>query len=180
VAALVVILVLATYSGSGNSAAEPAALQAPVSHLTTLASQYETMAAAANKQLAADNNNFTASENGNLAAAKSALLAEVTVARSFDSTLASWLSDWKQTYAAAQAAQAQAPSTTTIPYPSSVATAAQAMIQADQAREAVLVRQASSVSLGQLQSFNGQDRTTGAAVETQVATLRKALKLPAH
>lgn len=151
-----------------RSKGEEAALLAPVTHLNALASQYETMAAAANKQLAADNNAFTASENGNLAAAKTALLAEVAVARNFDNTMANWLTDWKQTYAAAKTAQNQASFPVSIPYPSSVAAIAQAMIQADQAREAVLVHQAFAVSLLVTAQAIGPPSAAGATAASSV------------
>jgi hypothetical protein len=180
-AAFCITFVITYGANSGNRASSGQAnVLAPVTHLNTLARKYETIAAAANQQLAVDASKFTASENSNLAAARSALLAEVAVSRSFDGSLASWLTDWKQTYAAAKNAQLQAPFPVSIPYPSSVAATAQALIQADQAREGVLGHEASSMSLAQLQSFSGEDQTAGSALASQVAALRTVLRLPAQ
>jgi len=178
-AAFCITFVITYGANTGNrSSGGQAAQLAPVTHLNTLAAKYKTIAAAANQQLAVDASNFAASENGNLAAAKAALLAEVAASRSFDDSLAKWLAEWKQTYAAAKNAQRQAPFPVSIPYPASVAATGQALIQADQAREAVLVQEASSMSLGQLQSFKGQDQTAGSALANQVAALRTVLRLP--
>jgi hypothetical protein len=178
-AAFCVAFVITLGATSANHAKSSGAnATAPVTQLTSLAEQYNSIAAAADQRLAAEINNVAASENRNLPAAKSALLAEVATSRSFDSKLAGWLANWKRTYAAAQAAQQQVSFSLNIRYPSSVAATGQSLIQADELREDVLVREASSVSLGQLRSLSGQDQTAGSALASQVAALRMALQLP--
>lgn len=154
-----------------------AAVPAPIAHLKALASRYQTIVTMANQQLVPEMMSFTASRNVNLPAARMALMGEVTVSRSFDASLTSWLADWKQAYAAAAAARRQAPSPVIIPYPASVTATVQELIQADQARESVLGREEASVSLEELQSFSAQDRSAAAAVTAKVTVLGMALQL---
>ncbi len=178
-AAFFVIFVLGyDMTAQGRSKSEQAAFLAPVTNLGSLASQYQSIAQTANNQLIPNMNSYNANERSNLTAARSALLGQVATGRTFDDNLSNWVTDWQQNYAAAQKVKAEASFPVSVPYPSSVAATAQALIRADQAREGILVEQSQATTLRQMQSLNAQQQAAGAAIQAQDTLLRKALHLP--
>ena len=178
-AAIFVIFVLGyDMTSHGRSNSEQAAFLAPVTNLGSLASQYQSIAQTANNQLIPNMNSYNANERSNLTAARSALLGQVATGRTFDDNLSNWVTDWQQNYAAAQKVKTEASFPVSVPYPSSVAATAQALIRADQAREGILVEQSQATTLRQMQSLNAQQQAAGAAIQAQDTLLRKALHLP--
>jgi hypothetical protein len=152
-AALVVVLAV-VYAAAPRSDGNAPAPTAAEAKLAALAHRYLAIANPANHRLEVANDGYEKSEHSNLAAATSDLRAEVATETLFDQHLAA------------------------IPFPPAMAAIARALIQANQARGALTVRQARSTSLTQIQSFDQRHRAGDAAVEVQVRLLRKALHLP--
>jgi hypothetical protein len=119
-----------------------------------LASHYMAIMTPARQQLNADEAAYTANERGNLAAAQAALTAEVTAEQAFGNSLAG------------------------ITFPPAVAPTAKALAQANRARAKLTAEQAGSASLAHLRSFNHRVRVAGAAVQTEMKLIRKALDSP--
>jgi hypothetical protein len=65
-----------------------------------------------------------------------------------------------------------------IPFPAPAAATAQALVQANERRAELAVRQAGSPSLTALRSFTHRRQSADAAVETQVMAIRRAPGLP--
>jgi hypothetical protein len=182
---VLVIVILNFDAGAGaRQKSQDAAVMAPVTELDTLASGYSGFAALDNQQLATAMGSYNASENSNLAAARSALQSEVATEQSFGASLTSWLAVWKSDYAAAKALQAggvadpDEPVIINIPYSSSVAKTAQALLTANQASELVITQQAQAGTLAGMRSFNNAHQLADTAVGTQATLLRQELKLP--
>jgi hypothetical protein len=150
-AVLVVLAVVYAAAPRPSGAAAPAGADAK---LTALARRYLAIANPANHRLEVANDGYNANERDNLAAATSDLRAEVATETLFDRQLAE------------------------IPLPPRIAAIARALIQANQQRGALTVRQARSTSLAQLRSFDQRHRASDAAVEVDVRLIRKALHLP--
>jgi hypothetical protein len=184
-AAVLVFVILNFDAGAGaRQRAQDAAIMGPVTGLGRLARRYAAIAAPVNQQLATEMGYYYASQGSDLAAARSALRAEVTTERSFDASLATWLAAWKSDYAAAKALQTNGladldePVIISIPYSSSVAGTASALLTADRASESLITRQAQAGTLLGMRSLNGAHQTAGRAVGAQAALLRKELRLP--
>lgn len=118
-----------------------------------LASQYVAIMTPAIRQLNTDVAAYTANER-HLAAAEAALTAEVTSEHAFDTSLAR------------------------IAFPPAIAPTAKALVQANQARAKLTAEQARSTSLAELRSFNHPVEVAGAAVQTEMSLMRKALDSP--
>jgi hypothetical protein len=146
-------------------------------------SQYQAIENPAIRQLTADTAAYQASERQDLAAAEAALSAEVAAEQTLDNNLA----------AMAFTPQNQARSLRLItgaemignPVPPAAVTftpqqttIANALLRADQALASLTAQQARSTTLTQLRSFNPKTAAAGAAVQTQMNLLRKAVKAP--
>jgi len=103
------------------------------------------------RQLNADAADYAFSERRSFAKAESALTAEVTTANAFDTSLRQF------------------------PFPPAVAPQATALTQAVHARVKLIGEQARSSSLAQLRSFNARIDASGAAIQTDMKLVRKAL-----
>lgn len=126
-------------------------------HCTTaqmLASQYMGIITPASQQLNADVAAYTANERHDLAAAEAALTAELAAEKAFDASLAG------------------------IEFPPAIAPIARALIRADQARAKLIAEQARSSSLTRLRSFNHRVQVAGAAVQTEMKLILKAVDSP--
>jgi hypothetical protein len=130
----------------------PSGLQCTTAQM--LASQYMAIMTPASQQLNTDLAAYTASESRNLAEAEAALTAEVTSEHAFDTSLAA------------------------ITFPPAIAPIAKALVQANQARAELTAEQARSSSLTQLRSFNRRVQVAGAAVQTEMTLIGKALDSP--
>jgi len=130
----------------------PSGLQCTTAQM--LASQYMAIMTPASQQLNTDLAAYTASESRNLAGAEAALTAEVTSEHAFDTSLAA------------------------ITFPPAIAPIAKALVQANQARAELTAEQARSSSLTQLRSFNRRVQVAGAAVQTEMTLIGKALDSP--
>ena len=162
-AAILVIagLIYATGIGARRKALLAAGDCAPVPSLVVtgldctteqqLASQYTKITIPAIQQLNADVAAYTANERHDRAAAEAALRAEATSANAFDTSLAKF------------------------PFPSVVAPMARALIQAIHTRVKLTVEQAGSSSLARMRSFNERVNRAGAAIQTEMKLVRKAL-----
>lgn len=184
-AAVLVVVILKFDAGAGaRQRDQDAAIMAPVTDLGGLAHRYAALAAPIDQQLTTEIGSYNANEDRDLAAARSALQAEVTTDRSFDAGLTAWLAAWKNDYAAAKALQASGvadpdePVIIDVPYSSSVAKTAKALLTADQASEWLITQQAQARTLAGLRSLNGAHQAGNRAVEAQAALLRKELHLP--
>ena len=114
-----------------------------------LASQYTKITSPTIQQLNADVAAYIANERHDLAAAESALMAQVTLAKALDKSLARF------------------------PFPAAVVPRANALMQAIDARVKLIAKQAQSSSLTQLRSFNGRVKVAGAAIQTDMELVRK-------
>jgi len=130
----------------------PSGLQCTTAQMLT--SQYMAIATPASQQLSTDAAAYTASERHNLAAAEAALTAEVMTEHAFGTSLAG------------------------ITFPPAIAPIAKALIQANQARAALTAEQVRASSLTRLRSFNHRVQLAGAAVQSEMTLLRKALDSP--
>lgn len=65
-----------------------------------------------------------------------------------------------------------------IPFPPPAAATARALVQANERRAELAVRQAGSRSLAALQSFTRRHQSADAAVEAHVKAIRRTLGLP--
>jgi hypothetical protein len=126
----------------------------PCTTAQTLKSEYMAILAPATQQLNADMAAYTATEGTSLAGAEAALTAEVALERAFDTSLAG------------------------ITFPPAIAPIAKAAFQADVARANLTAQQAQSSSLIRMRSFNQRVQAASAAVQTELALLRKALDAP--
>jgi hypothetical protein len=126
----------------------------PCTTAQMLASQYMAIMNPASQQLNTDMAAYTASEKHNLAEAEAALTAEVISERAFDTSLAA------------------------ITFPPAIAPIAKALVRANQARAGLTAQQARSSSLTQLRSFNRRVQVAGAAVQTEMTLIGKALDSP--
>lgn len=126
----------------------------PCTTAQMLKSEYMAIVAPATQQLNADMAAYTATEGKSLAAAEATLTAEVALERAFDTSLAG------------------------ITFPPAIAPIAKAAFQAGVARANLTAQQAQSSSLTRMRSFNQRVQAASAAVQTELALLRKALDLP--
>ena len=126
----------------------------PCTTAQTLKSEYMAILAPASQQLNADMAAYTATEGKSLAGAEAALTAEVALERAFDTSLAG------------------------ITFPPAIAPIAKAAFRADVARANLTAQQAQSSSLIRMRSFNQRVQAASAAVQTELALLRKALDAP--
>ncbi|HUC25079.1 MAG TPA: hypothetical protein VMA73_20410 [Streptosporangiaceae bacterium] len=113
--------------------------------------RYTSITTPAVQQLNTDVAAYTAKERHSLAAAEAALRAEVASASAFDTSLAQF------------------------PFPPVVAPMARALIQAIHSRIKLTAEQARSSSLAQLRSFNDRVKAAGAAIQTEMKLVHKAL-----
>jgi hypothetical protein len=146
--------------------------------------QYQAILNPATKQLTADTAAYQANEKRHLVAAEAALIAEVATEKALDSSLSA-MAFTPQNRARAVALVTTASSTgnqnvppAAITFTPQMTVVADALIQADQALTKLTTEQARSTSLTQLQSFNPRAEAAGAAVQTQMELLRKALATP--
>jgi hypothetical protein len=147
---LVLLLLAAGCTPSGHSPGTRG--QAPSQESS--AAQYLAAAEPANRRLDAEVQNYAHHEHRNLAAAEAALRAEAVTERWFDQRLLE------------------------IPFAPSAAATARALVQANERRAELAVRQAGSPSLTELQSFTRRRQSADAAVEAQVKAIRRTLGLP--
>jgi len=136
------------------AAQNPPAASAASTKLAAQAHSYLAIADPSDRQLNVQEDRYADNERGNLAAAESDLRAEVAAERLFDKQLAA------------------------IKFPPAIEAIAQALIRSNQSRFRVTLRQARSRTLAQLQSLDSRRKAGDAAVEAQVALIRKALHLP--
>ena len=118
------------------------------------ASEYLAIAEPANRRLDAEVQSYADHEHRNLAAAEAALQAEAVTERWFDQRLLK------------------------IPLPPPAAATARALVQANERRAELAIRQAGSPSLAALQSLTRCHQSADAAVEARVRAIRRALGLP--
>lgn len=128
--------------------------QAPHQESSAAAAEYLAAAEPANRRLDTEVQRYADHEHRNLAAAEAALRAEAVTERRFDQCLLK------------------------IPFPPPVAATARGLVQANERRAELAVRQAGSPSLAALQSFTRRHQSADAAVEAQVKAIRRALGLP--
>jgi hypothetical protein len=119
-----------------------------------IASDYTTVASPANRALTAEVDGYSHNRRRDLAAARSDLTREVRTVGSFDDQLA------------------------TVSFPSAAATAAGALIQADQKLAKLIGLQVRAPSLRKMRSFDGSVEAAAAVVKTQAGLIRRALGLP--
>jgi hypothetical protein len=138
---------------AGDCAAVPSLVKTGLDCTTAqqLADRYTRITAPAIQQLNADVAAYTANEGHNLAAAESALMAQVTLAKALDKSLAQF------------------------PFPAAVAPRAKALMQAIDARVKLIAEQSRSSSLSRLRSFNHRVKVAGAAVQTDMKLVSKGL-----
>jgi hypothetical protein len=161
-----VLLIAGLFYAMGTGARHEAALAAagcepslspsgqPCTTAQMLKSEYMAILAPATQQLNADMAAYTATEGTSLAGAEAALTAEVALERAFDVNLAG------------------------ITFPPAIAPIAKGAFQADVTRANLTAHQAQSSSLAQMRSFNQRVQAASAAVQTELALLRKALDAP--
>jgi hypothetical protein len=161
-----VLVIAAVFYAMGTGARHEAALAAagcepslspagqPCTTAQMLKSEYMAILAPATQQLNADMAAYAATEGKSLAGAEAALTAEVTLERAFGTSLAG------------------------ITFPPAIAPIAKAAFQADVARANLTAQQAQSSSLIRMRSFNQRVQAASAAVQTELALLRKALDAP--
>jgi hypothetical protein len=143
--------------------------------------QYEAVVNPVIKQLTAETVAYQANEKRHLVAAEAALTAEVATEQTLDSSLAA-MTFTPQNRARALALVTTASSTgnqnvppAAITFTPQMTVVAYALIRANQAVAKLTAEQARSTSLTQLRSFNPRAAAADAAVETQMALLRKAV-----
>lgn len=119
-----------------------------------IASDYTNVASPANRALAAELNAYAHDQAHNLPAARADLTNEAKTEASFDNLLGE------------------------VSFPGAAATAAGALVTADQAREKLIRVQAQAPTFRVLGSFVSRVQAADAAVEVQVKLIRKALGLP--
>jgi hypothetical protein len=197
IAILAGILVLAgLIYATGTSARHKAAVLAagcepslfisglPCTTQAMVISQYERIVTPASKQLTADTAAYQASERHSLVAAEGALTAEVATEQALDSSLAA-VTFTPQNRARALALITSAASNGNTPVPSAAVTftpqvtvIADALVRANQALAKLAAEQARSSSLTQLRSFNAKAEAAGAAVQTDMKLVLKAIETP--
>jgi hypothetical protein len=163
-AALLVIagLVYATGTGQRHEAAlaaagcepglSPSGLQCTTEQMLT--TQYLAILTPARQQANADMAAYTVSERNDLSAAEAALAAEATSEKAFGASLAG------------------------IEFPPAIAPMARTLARADRALVTLIAEQARSSTLTQLRSFNHRVQVAGAAVQTDMKLILKALRSP--
>ena len=119
-----------------------------------LAAQYAALLAPASQQLTTDAVAYEANERGHLTVAEAALTAEVMAERALGRSLAAF------------------------PFPPAIASVAQGLIKANQARETVTAEQARSSSLTRLRSFNHRVQVAEAAVQSEMRLVAAAVDAP--
>jgi hypothetical protein len=134
-----------------SQSAVPAAASGDV---RALAKRYLAIALPANRRLDVEVDGYTDHRRDDLAVAEQDLRAEAATERRFDSRLIE------------------------IPFPSRIAVMVWALVQLNQSRAALTDRQARSVSVSQLVSFDSRHKAADAAVEVDVRAIRRALRLP--
>jgi hypothetical protein len=151
-----VLLVAGCAGGAQTGSVSTAASAAATSPggIKALAAAYLAIARPANHRLDTENDGFTDHEHGNLAVAESDLRAEADTEQRFDRLLSQ------------------------IRFPAQIADTARALIQANNRRIALTLRQARSSSVTALLSFDHRHRAADAAVEAQVKVIRRDLRLP--
>ena len=152
IVALGLLLLAAACSLSGHPPAAEG--QAPHRESSAAAAGYLGAAEPANRRLDAEVQSYADHEHGNLGAAEAALRAEAVTEHWFDQRLLK------------------------IPFPASVIATARALVRANGRRAELVIRQAGSPSLAELQSFNHRHQSADAGVEAQVKAIRRALGLP--
>lgn len=152
--ALGVVLFIGAFYEFGVMLRPPPPISAAARQRAALARDYLAIANPSDKQLDGEEDAYTDNEKDNLAAAKLDLRHEVATERLFDQQLAA------------------------IKFPAATESIAQALIKANVHRFQVTLRQARSKTLTQLQSLDARRETGDAAVEAEVAAIRKALGLP--
>ena len=150
--ALVLLLLAAGCTPPGSSAGHTG--QAPYQESSAAAAEYLAAAEPANRRLDAEVQSHAHHEHRNLAAAEAALRAEAATERWFDQRLLK------------------------IPFTPPAAVIARALVDANERRAELAVRQAGSPSLTELQSFTRRHQSADAAVEAQVKAIRRTLGLP--
>jgi hypothetical protein len=119
-----------------------------------MARKYLAIARPANRQLDRANDGYADAEHGNLARATADLRSEIATERHFDQQLLR------------------------LPFPSTLAPAARALVRANQSRIELTARQARAASRAQLRALDHQHKAADAAVEAQVRFIRDVLRLP--
>jgi hypothetical protein len=132
----------------------PAPVSAASKQLAALGRSYLAIADPFDKQLDTEEDAYADSEKGNLAAAKADLRAQVAMEKLFDTQIAA------------------------IRFPAAIEATAQALIRANESRFKITERQARSKTLARLRSLDAQREAGNAAVEVQVALIRRQLHLP--
>jgi hypothetical protein len=120
-----------------------------------IASDYTNVASPANRALTAELSAYAHDQDHNLPAARVDLTNEAKTEASFDNLLGE------------------------VAFPGAAATAADALLKADQAREKLIKLQAQAPTFRVLGSFAARVQAADAAVEVQVKLIRQALGLPA-
>jgi hypothetical protein len=149
---LVLLLLAAGCTPSGHPPGTRG--QAPCQESLAAAAEYLAAAEPANRRLDAEVQSYAHHEHRNLAAAEAALRAEAVTERWFDQRLLK------------------------IPFVPPAAATARTLVQANERRAELAVRQAGSPSLTELQSFTRRHQSADAAVEAQVKAIRLTLGLP--
>ena len=132
----------------------PAPVSAASTQLAALGRSYLAIANPSDKQLDTEEDAYADNEKGNLAAAKADLRAQVATEKLFDKQIGA------------------------IRFPAAIEATAQALIRANESRFKVTERQARSKTLARLRSLDARREAGNAAVEVQVALIRRQLHLP--
>lgn len=140
-------------TGSASTAASKGTA-ASAGGMKALAGAYLAIARPANRRLDTENDGFTDHERGDMTVAESDLRAEAGTEQRFDRLLSQ------------------------IRFPPRIPAAARALIQANNRRVSLTLRQARSSSVPALLSFDHRHRAADAAVEAQVKVIRRDLGLP--
>ena len=149
-----VTLVLLLLAAGCTASSHPPDARGQAPYQESSAAEYLAAAEPANRRLDAEVQSYAHHEHRNLAAAEAALRAEAVTERWFDQRLLK------------------------IPFAPPTAATARALVQANERRVELAVRQAGSPSLTELQSFTRRHQSADAAVEAQVKAIRRTLDLP--
>lgn len=153
-ALLLIGAVYAIFNMTRQPAPPPAPASAASRQLAALGREYLAIASPSDKMLDPEEDAYADNEKHNLAAAKADLRAQVATEKLFDKQLAA------------------------IRFPAAIEATAQALIRANESRFKITERQARSRTLTRLQSLDAQREAGNAAVEVQVALIRRQLHLP--
>jgi hypothetical protein len=155
----------------------------PCTTQAMVAGQYQAIVNPAIRQLTADTAAYQANEKHHLVAAEAALTSEVSTEQGFDNTLAAMAftpqnrANALRLITGAEMIGNPVPSAA-ITFTPQMTVAADALIQANQALAKLTAQQARSTTLTQLRSFNPKTAAAGAAVQTEMNLLRKAVDAP--